>query len=116
MGRNPTAVLEVEQRDEALVFALHGRIFDMEAQQIEKELVSRIEQGAKLIVLDLADVAFVTSMCLGALMMGHKRAKQLGAVMRVARPQPLVRQILEVTKLVKLFGIYDSVDAAIEAQ
>lgn len=116
MGKSLAATLEIEQRGEAVVFVLHGRIFDLEAQQIEKELVSRVEQGAQVVVLDMADVSFVTSMCLGALMVGHKRARKLGATILIARPQALVRQILEVTKLNKLFGIYDSVDAAIGAQ
>ena len=106
----------MERRGAATVFVLHGRIYEMEALRLGKELISRLEEGAKLIVLDLADVPFVTSTCLGALMMGHKQARKMGGAIKVACPAPLVRQILEVTKLNKLFGVYDSVDAAITAQ
>jgi len=106
----------MERRGAAIVFVLHGRIYEMEALRLEKELITRLDEGAKLIVLDLADVPFVTSTCLGALMMGHKHARKSGGAIRVARPVPLVRRILEVTKLNRLFGVYDSVDAAIADQ
>jgi anti-anti-sigma regulatory factor len=46
-------------------------------------------------------------------MVAHKEARKVGGGVRVARPQPLVRQILEITKLTKLFGRYDSVEDAL---
>ncbi len=88
---------------------------ELEADQLHRELSSLADQGAKVIVLDLSDVPFVTSSCLGALMVAHKRLRDEKGDLRVAAPQPLVRQILEITKLFKLFGRYDSVRAALDA-
>jgi anti-anti-sigma factor len=104
---------EVERRGDALVVTPHGRIGEMEAHPFERELLALIEQGSVKLVLDLSDVSFVTSTALGAFMVAHKRVKAKQGYVRIVRPQPLVRQILEITKLVKLFGIYRSVDAAI---
>ena len=104
---------EVERRDDVLVVTPHGRIGETEAHQFERELLSLIDRGSVKLVLDLSDVSFVTSTALGAFMVAHKRVKARQGYVRIVRPQPLVRQILEITKLVKLFGLYHSVDAAI---
>ena len=106
---------EVEQRGDALLVTLHGRIGELEALQLERELLSFIERGSVKLVLDLADVSFVTSSALVALMVADKPAKQRQGYVRIVRPQPLVRQILETTKLATLFGLYLSVEAAIAA-
>lgn len=108
-----TLAPEVEQRGDVHVVTPHGRMGEVEAHQFERELLALIERGAAKLVLDLSDVCFVTSTGLGAFMLAHKRVKAHQGYVRIVRPQPLVRQILEITKLVKLFGIYQSVDAAI---
>ena len=64
-------------------------------------------------VVNFADVPFITSTCLGVLMLAHKRVRDEGGFIRIAAAQPLVRQILEITKLTRLFGLYDSVEAAL---
>jgi anti-sigma B factor antagonist len=107
--------LSVDTRDDVVIVTPSGRIAEVEAHQLEKELLVVLEQGARILVIDLAETSFVTSACLGALMMAHKQARKVGGGLRVARPQPLVRQILEITKLTKLFGLYGSVDEAIDA-
>lgn len=104
-----------EMRGDAAIVTASGHIAEMEAERLGKEINQRIEEGARVIVLDLGDVTFVTSACLGVLMGAHKRLRDSGGL-RVARPQPLVRQILEITKLIRLFGAYDSVEDALQAR
>ena len=106
---------EVEQRGDVLLVTLHGGIGEIEAPQLERELQSFIERGSIKLVLDLADVPFVTSSALVALMVADKPAKQRQGYVRIVRPQPLVRQVLETTRLATRFGLYLSVEAAIAA-
>jgi anti-anti-sigma regulatory factor len=49
-------------------------------------------------------------------MVAHKRVRPNGGYVRVAGPNPLVRQILEITKLTKLFGGYATVEEAMRAE
>jgi len=105
-----------ERRGDAAIITPGGRIAEMEAEQLGNEINRCLEGGASVLVLDLADVTFVTSACLGVLMGAHKRARGAGGGLRVVRPQPLVRQILEITKLIRLFGAYDSVEDALAAR
>jgi anti-sigma B factor antagonist len=105
--------LEVERKGDVLVVSPHGRLGEMESQQLERELVGLIDQGARKMVFNFADVPFITSTCLGVLMLAHKRVRPDGGFIRIAASQPLVRQILEITKLTRLFGLYDGVDEAV---
>ena len=115
MAKESGLLLDVAQHGDAVVVTPHGRLAELEARQLEDELVGRIDQGCVNIVLDMSDVPFVTSACLGAIMLAHKRVRDKNGRVRVVTPQPLVRQILEITKLTKLFGTYDSVEEALKA-
>jgi len=108
--------LEVERRGDAHFVTPHGRIGEIEAQSFQRELLALADQGATKIVVDLSDVPFVTSSCLGALMVTYKRVRGPGGYVRLVAPQPLVRHILEITKLTKLFGIYRTAQEALEAK
>jgi len=106
--------LETARRGDAVVVTAHGRIAEAGARQLEQELLKQVEGGRSRIVIDLSDVAFVTSTCLGAFMVAHKRARQQGGGVRLVRPQPLVLQILQVTKLTKLFGVHETIESALQ--
>lgn len=108
--------LELEQRGETTVVRPHGSIDDMGAHHLGEALVAQMDQGARSIVVDMSDVSFITSSCLGAFMMAHKRLRKCGGGLRIANAQPLVREVLQITKLARLFGVYDSVEQAINAR
>ncbi len=113
----PAAInLEVEQRGDATVVRPHGSIDDVAAHHLGEALMAQMDQGARSLVVDMSDVSFVTSSCLGAFMMAHKRVKKCGGGLRIANAQPLVREVLQITKLSRLFGVYDSVEQAINAR
>lgn len=108
--------LEVERKGDLLVVSPHGRLGEVESQQLEREIVGLIDQGARKMVFNFADVPFITSTCLGVLMLAHKRVRPDGGFIRIAATQPLVRQILEITKLTRLFGLYDGVAEAVKGK
>ena len=108
--------LEVERRGDVLLVIIHGRMGEIEAQQLQRELLALVDEGSVKLVVDLTDVPFLTSTSLGALMVAHKRVRAKDGYLRVAGAQPLVRQILEITKLIKLFGNYPSAEAALAAE
>jgi anti-anti-sigma factor len=108
--------LEVERRGAVCLVSPHGRIGETESHPFERELLALVDQGATQIIVDLSDVSFVTSSCLGALMVVHKRVRPQGGYVRLAAPQPLVQRILEITKLTRLFGNYRTTREALAAK
>jgi anti-sigma B factor antagonist len=116
MDEDSVVSLEVERRGAICLVSPHGRIGETEAHPFQRELLALADQGATRIVVDLSDVSFLTSSCLGALMVVHKRVRPQGGYIRLASPQPLVQRILEITKLTRLFGTYRTVRDALAAK
>ena len=67
------------------------------------------------IVLDLANLSFVDSAGLGALIAARTSAANRGAGMKLANLTKKLRDALTITKLVTVFDVYDSVEAAVNS-
>ena len=115
MADNCETSIVVERRGDSVAVRIHGRVTEREASRIEQDLLALVAEGAVKIAIDVSDVPLITSAGLGALMVVHKESKAGGGRVRLVGAQPLVRQILETTKLTKLFGLFDSVSEALAA-
>jgi anti-sigma B factor antagonist len=67
------------------------------------------------IVLDLGKLGFVDSAGLGALIAARTSSRNRGAEMKLANLTKKLRDALTITKLVTVFDVYDSVDAAVKS-
>jgi anti-sigma B factor antagonist len=67
------------------------------------------------VVIDLAEVTFVDSSGLGALIVARKSARGGGGSVSLVSPPPTVRRLLGSTRLHDVFAIYDSLTEAINA-
>lgn len=73
-----------------------------------------LDEGARLLVLDLSPLSYVDSAGVGAIVRCSKRAADRGAVIRlVAAATGPVRKILTVTQLDRAFDIHGTVDEAV---
>ena len=69
----------------------------------------------KLAVVDLADVDFLDSAGLGALLALLRKAGERGGDVRIAGLRKPVRMIFEITRTYKVFDIYDTAAEALRA-
>jgi anti-sigma B factor antagonist len=67
------------------------------------------------VVIDLADVTFVDSTGLGALIVARKAARERGGSVSLISPPPVVRRLLGSTRLHDVFAIHASLPEAINA-
>ncbi|GAA4943893.1 STAS domain-containing protein [Actinoplanes utahensis] len=65
-----------------------------------------------LLLVDLADAAFIDSTGLGALIEGYRTATAHGVDFRVINPSDTFRRVLTVTGLSDFFGLVDAGSAA----
>jgi anti-sigma B factor antagonist len=79
------------------------------APQLRQDLVDVSAGSATLVVLDLANVAFLDSVGLSVIIGGYKRLHRRGAALYIANPQPVVRKVLGLTRVDALIPTYDSV-------
>ena len=70
---------------------------------------------ASHVVVDLAQVTFVDSSGLGALIVARQSARERGGSISLVAPPPAVRRLLGSTHLNDVFAIYDSLGEAVHA-
>ncbi|HQU70751.1 MAG TPA: STAS domain-containing protein [Calditrichia bacterium] len=103
-----------EQNGPVAVLRLKGRLTEHHAAQtVQQQIKSRIEAGVVLIVLDLQELSWMNSTGLGSLMAGMSSLRQSGGNVCLARVPEKIHNILMITKLVEIFPIEKSVDAAV---
>lgn len=94
-----------EKVGKVLVAKISGRLDSAAAPQIKSALNRLIEEGNHQVVVDLAEVPFVDSAGLAALISAYKRARQGNGDLVLAAVPQSVRIILELTRLHRVFEI-----------
>jgi anti-sigma B factor antagonist len=83
------------------------------AEELEQKMVDARSFGAKTVVLDLADVAYIDSRGLAALVAGYKMFGSDMQHFRLAAPQDQPKLLFELTMFDRIFRIFDTVTDAV---
>ena len=105
--------LETEGRGSTVIVHIGGSVSMHEADKLRLHLEQLAGKQVPTIVLDLSKMDFICSSGLGAIILGHLKCRHHQGVLRLAEPQPAVRELLETTRLTKVFPPYDSVEQAL---
>lgn len=97
----------------ATVIRPSGRLDLLSAPDLKQQLVDAVAAGQRYLVVDLAEVPFIDSSGLGALVGGLKAARLAGGDLRIARASAQARVVLELTTLNRVLRPYDEVDDAV---
>ena len=97
------------------VLSLPGEIDISNADQVREDLLSIINRGATLLVVDMSATTFCDSAGVNVMVRAFKRATASGAGMRLVVSAPAVLRILAITGVDHLIDIYPSVVAAMAA-
>lgn len=108
---NPLELATREQGRARIVRVLGSVSLD-EADRFRHAL-EELAAAAVLLVLDLSEMDFICSTGLGAIIAMHQKLRGVSGDVKLVNPQPAIRQMLEATRLTKLFGIYASVEDAV---
>jgi anti-anti-sigma factor len=81
--------------------------------ELRDRLVELTDPATRRLVLDLADLEFINSMGLGGIVAAHLRLRNADGEIHLAAPRPAIRNMLDVTRLTKLFPVHDSVAIAL---
>jgi len=102
--------------DGVTVLELLGRItLGDESSTLRAKLRELLSQGKTRLVLDLGEVTYIDSAGLGALVAGFTSAQNQGAGLKLANLTKRFHEQLNITKLVTVFDVYESVAAAVKS-
>jgi anti-sigma B factor antagonist len=99
--------------DGVFVVYLSGAILFGEESASLRNLVKDLLSKSSQIVLDLGDVTYIDSGGLGTLVALYASARKIGGDIRLARVGRRANEVLQITKLVTLFEVFDKTENAI---
>ena len=107
--------MEYQIRTEASVsiLALTGDLDVSSAPTLQAALQQLMDDGQRLVVLDLEAVPFMDSSGLGVLVAAHRRLTALGGQIALASAASTLRKVFELTRTNRLFKLHDAVSDAV---
>lgn len=84
------------------------------APQFKSDLIILSNEGIPSLLLDLSNVKYVDSSGLSAILTGHRLWKYPGAFIVVGELQPMVKKLIEISRLDAIFRLSPSIEAAVE--
>jgi anti-sigma B factor antagonist len=94
---------EIERDGDAAVVKCHGRLVAGTTEELYQEVKHLLPQ-IKVVVVDLADLTYVDSMGLGALVRLYASARQVGCEFKLLHLGKQLRNLLKMTNLLSVFG------------
>jgi anti-sigma B factor antagonist len=107
--------LTVRPVDDIVVVDCAGRIVFGEESADLRDTVRMVITQSKRIILNLSGVTYIDSGGLGTLVALYTTARSNGGSIKLANLTQRVGDLLQVTKLVTIFDVHDSVEKAIES-
>lgn len=100
-------------RDPWVVLHLAGELDMATSPRLRQDVVALVAKGRRFLVVDLTEVDFVDSTGLGVLVGAMKRVRVHDGELHVVVASDRLRQLFEVTRLVRAFALFESVEEAI---
>lgn len=104
-----------QEIDGTLVASPIGKVDESTAQDFGAKLEEAVGRASGKLVLDCSGIAYMSSRGLRALTLAKRKADSASVRIMLAAPNSIIREILAISRYDKLFGVTDTVDAALAA-
>lgn len=101
--------------DDIVVMVISGSIDLAAAPRLRDSLIRLVEEGRHRLVLDLSGVDLIDSIGLGVIVGTVHRLRPHDGSLAVAAPSAQARNVFQITQLVRVVALHDTVDAAVSA-
>ena len=109
--------ISVEYAENATVVTLVDEkiLEEKDIRALQESIVSVIEQSERInLILDFCNVRFPSSAVLGLLIRISKKIYERAGQLRLCNIDPRIHEIFKITRLTKVFDIYQDVESAVE--
>jgi len=109
--------ISVEYAENATIVTLVDEkiLEEKDIRALQESIVSVIEQSERInLILDFCNVQFLSSAVLGLLIRISKKVYERDGQLRLCNIDPRVHEIFKITRLTKVFDIYQDVESAAE--
>ncbi|GEO82303.1 STAS domain-containing protein [Pararhodospirillum oryzae] len=101
------------QEGSVTIVAIEGKIDTDTCDDVEAALLAHINKGAKRLVIDLADVTYVSSAGLRAVLIVGKKIKSLQGKMAFCTLRPVIWDVFEASGFTSILTVCETRDGAL---
>ena len=105
--------IDSNQLANAIVITVSGRMDAGNAQQFQKVCEDWIARGATRLLVELSGLQYVSSMGLSSFLVVAKTLQGKSGSVVLCGLRGLPKQVFELTRLIGLFPVFESTDAAL---
>ena len=103
----------IDKVDGAVVIAVEGQINSANAPALETDLLSRIDQGERRVVLDLGLLSYISSAGLRVVLMMAKRLRQSDGKLVLCGLQSRVREVFDISGFLAILTVVETREDAL---
>jgi stage II sporulation protein AA (anti-sigma F factor antagonist) len=103
-----------ERAGDALIVAVKGRLDATSAGEAERTILERITSGAHRLVIDLAELDYISSVGLRALLLAAKRIGSVEGRLAVCALKPEIASVFEIAGFPAILRIVATRDEALQ--
>jgi len=103
------------EKDNFIILELEGRLDTNTASALEEKLMGLINNDENKIIIDLAQLDFISSSGLRVLLMAGKKIKTVNGKLGLCALQDHVKEVFDVAGFTMLFAIFLSQDEAVKS-
>jgi anti-sigma B factor antagonist len=108
--------MNIKEQYGTVILELKGKLVGGPlSDRINHTLNNLLDQGKKNIVVDLSGVTSLNSSGMGILISGYSIVKDNGGALKLANVTVKIKGLLSMTRLNRIFEIYNSVDEAVKS-
>jgi anti-sigma B factor antagonist len=105
-------ILMEKSKNAVVLHVKEKRLDAHNSGEFKSRMTKLIEDGTSNLIIDLAEVSFIDSSGLGALLSGYKNVNSHQGNLMLSGLQSQVRSLFELTRLHRVFSIYPSLEEA----
>src|SRR5271169_6190122 len=109
-----TMQISARRYDKTTIFDLSGDIDFANSAEVRQSLLREIrESRTSRVVVNLSQVRYIDSSGVASLVEGLKASRDLGSRFILFGLSPSAREVLQLSRLLKIFEVYDSEEQAL---
>lgn len=107
--------VNVEKSDNCAIVQIEGEVDLYSSPDLRKQLLELTGSQEKTIVVDLLNVKYMDSSGVATLVEALQQVGKYGGKLKLANLRDAVKDVFELSRLDKVFDIYDSVETATQS-
>jgi len=101
-----------DKRESGTLLQVNGRMDAVSAPAFEKDFLQVMEGGETTVVVDLADLKYISSAGLRSILASAKKARKAGCTMHFYGLKGMVEEVFQVSGLGSMFTVSATVEEA----